>query len=106
LFPEDEFVYYQSNIEGELITKIQEFGFVADGIILNAGAYTHTSVAIGDAVRSIPAPLIEVHMSNVFSREEFRHVSYIAPHARGVIAGFGMKSYLLAVKYLLEDLPF
>jgi 3-dehydroquinate dehydratase-2 len=102
LFPDVDFVYAQSNIEGEIINKLQELGFTVDGIILNAGAYTHTSVAIGDAVRAIPAAVIEVHMSNVFSREEFRHISYIAPHARGVISGFGMKSYLMAVQYFLE----
>ena len=89
--------YFQSNIEGEIIDKLHEVGFSYDGIILNAGAYTHTSVAIGDAVRGIESPVIEVHISNVHSREEFRHVSYIAPNAKGVIAGFGLQSYELAL---------
>ncbi|MHC1775645.1 MAG: type II 3-dehydroquinate dehydratase [Lentimicrobium sp.] len=96
-FPQVELVYYQSNVEGELINKIQEAGFTCDGIILNAGAYTHTSVAIRDAVASIKAPVIEVHMSNIYAREEFRHKSYISGVARGVIAGFGLGSYRLAL---------
>lgn len=93
--------YYQSNIEGELITKIQEVGFSYDGIILNAAAYTHTSIGIGDAVKAIATPVIEVHISNTFSREEFRHQSYISPNAKGVILGFGLKSYELALQSLL-----
>lgn len=93
--------YYQSNIEGELINKIQEVGFSYDGIILNAGAYTHTSIAIGDAVKSITTPVIEVHISNTFAREDFRHQSYIASSAKGVIIGFGLKSYELALNSLL-----
>ena len=96
-FPEINFSYYQSNIEGELIDKIQEFGFSFDGIILNAGAYTHTSVGIGDAVKAITTPVIEVHISNTFSRESFRHQSYISGNAKGVILGFGLQSYDLAV---------
>ncbi|WP_158729380.1 type II 3-dehydroquinate dehydratase [Flavobacterium sp. I-STPA6A] len=92
-----EFRYFQSNIEGELIDKIQEFGFSFDGIILNAGAYTHTSVGIGDAVKAITTPVIEVHISNTFSRESFRHQSYISGNAKGVILGFGLQSYDLAV---------
>ncbi len=96
-----EFSYYQSNIEGELIDKLHEFGFDTDGIILNAGAYTHTSVAIGDAIKSIKTPVVEVHISNVHSREDFRHVSYITPNACGVITGFGLKSYDLAVQSFL-----
>ncbi len=96
-FTQVEIEYYQSNVEGELISKIQEAGFISDGIILNAGAYTHTSVAIGDAVAAIKAPVIEVHMSNVYAREEFRHKSYISGAARGVIAGFGLGSYRLAL---------
>ena len=93
--------YYQSNIEGELITKIQEVGFSYDGIILNAAAYTHTSIGIGDAVKAIATPVIEVHISNTFSREDFRHQSYISPNAKGVILGFGLKSYELALQSLL-----
>jgi 3-dehydroquinate dehydratase-2 len=90
--------YFQSNIEGELISKIQEVGFSHDGIILNAAAYTHTSVGIGDAVKAISTPVIEVHISNTFSRETFRHHSFISPNAKGVIIGFGLKSYDLALQ--------
>lgn len=100
LFPLTDFEYFQSNVEGELITKIQQVGFSVDGIILNAAAYTHTSVGIGDAVAAINAPVIEVHISNVYSRERFRHESYIAPHAQGVIAGLGLKGYELAARAL------
>lgn len=100
LFPLTDFEYFQSNVEGELITKIQQVGFSVDGIILNAAAYTHTSVGIGDAVAAINAPVIEVHISNVYSRERFRHESYIAPHAKGVIAGLGLKGYELAARAL------
>ena len=89
--------YYQSNIEGELIDKIQEVGFTYDGIVLNAGAYTHTSIGIGDAIKAISTPVVEVHISNTFSREEFRHQSYISPVAKGVILGFGLQSYDLAL---------
>jgi 3-dehydroquinate dehydratase-2 len=96
-FPEMEFIYFQSNLEGELIDKIQEFGFSYDGIILNAGAYTHTSIGIGDAVKAITTPVVEVHISNTFSRESFRHQSYISGNAKGVILGFGLKSYELAI---------
>lgn len=96
-FPEHELEYFQSNVEGELINKLHEAGFESDGIVLNAGAYTHTSVAIGDAVKAIKAPVIEVHMSNIWSREEFRHKSYISGVAVGVIAGFGLGSYRLAL---------
>jgi len=95
--PDHQIDYYQSNIEGELIDKLQEVGFNYDGIILNAAAYTHTSVGIGDAVKAIKTPVIEVHISNTFSREEFRHHSYISPNAKGVILGFGLQSYELAV---------
>jgi 3-dehydroquinate dehydratase-2 len=90
--------YFQSNIEGEIIDKLHEVGFSFNGVILNAGAYTHTSVAIGDAIKGIETPVIEVHISNVHAREEFRHVTYIAPNAKGVIAGFGLKSYDLAIE--------
>lgn len=100
-FPDVKLEYYQSNIEGELISKIQETGFVHDGIILNAGAYTHTSIGIGDAVKAITTPVIEVHISNTFSRETYRHMSYISPVAAGVIVGFGLKSYELALQSLI-----
>ena len=101
-FPNVALSYYQSNIEGELINKIQEAGFGAvDGIILNAAAYTHTSVGIADAVKAIPCHVIEVHISNTYARESFRHHSYIAPHAKGVIVGFGLHSYTLALQSFL-----
>ncbi len=93
--------YYQSNIEGELIGKIQEVGFSFDGIILNAAAYTHTSIGIGDAIKAIATPVIEVHISNTFSREDFRHQSYISPNAKGIVIGFGLKSYELALQSFL-----
>ncbi|MDR0938409.1 MAG: type II 3-dehydroquinate dehydratase [Mediterranea sp.] len=93
--------YFQSNIEGELIDRIQRTGFDVDGIILNAGAYTHTSIALQDAIRSVTAPVIEVHISNVHAREEFRHHSMIAAACRGVICGFGLDSYRLALEALL-----
>lgn len=102
-FPQIEFVFYQTNVEGEIINKLHEWGFTVDGIILNAGGYTHTSVAIGDAVRAINTPVVEVHLSNIFQRETYRHVSYIAPAAAGTIAGFGMKSYELAAYALIKD---
>lgn len=96
-----EIEYYQSNIEGEIINKIQETGFSHKGIILNAGAYTHTSIGIADAIKAITAPVIEVHISNTFSRETFRHQSYISPVASGIIIGFGLKGYELALQSLL-----
>jgi 3-dehydroquinate dehydratase-2 len=101
-FPGVEVLYYQSNIEGEIITKVQEWGFNTEGIILNAGAYTHTSVGIGDAVRAISAPVIEVHLSNILSREEYRHISYIAPSAVGIISGFGLEGYRMALRYFAQ----
>lgn len=97
-FRDVELDYFQSNIEGELINKIQEAGTDYDGIVLNAAAYTHTSVGIGDAVSAIETPVVEVHISNTFSREEFRHSSYIAGSAKGIIVGFGLKSYELAIQ--------
>jgi 3-dehydroquinate dehydratase-2 len=97
-YPNIVLEHYQSNIEGEIIDKIQEVGFSYDGIILNAAAYTHTSIGIGDAVKAIKTPVIEVHISNTFSREEFRHQSYISPNAKGVILGFGLQSYELAIQ--------
>ena len=99
-YPDVELSYFQSNIEGELIDKIHETGFSFDGIILNAAAYTHTSVGIGDAVKAIQTPVVEVHISNVYQREAFRHSSYIAPHVKGIIAGFGLDSYNLALRSL------
>ena len=93
--------YYQSNVEGELINKLHEVGFTFDGIILNAGAYTHTSVAIGDAVKSITTPVVEIHISNTFAREDFRHQSFIAPNAKGIIVGFSLKSYDLGLNSFL-----
>ena len=101
-YPDIELTYYQSNIEGEIIDKIQEVGFLFDGIILNAAAYTHTSIGIGDAVKAINSPVVEVHISNTFSRETFRHQSYISPNAQGVIIGFGLKSYELALLSFLK----
>ena len=100
-FPTLQLDYFQSNVEGEIINKLQEVGFSYDGIILNAGAYTHTSVAIGDCVKAITTPVIEVHISNTFSRETFRHQSYISPNAKGVIIGFGLQSYTLALQSFL-----
>lgn len=102
-FPETDIHYFQSNIEGEIIDKIQECRFGFDGIILNAGGYTHTSVAIGDVVKAVDVPVIEVHMSNVWARESYRHQSFISGGARGVIAGFGLDSYRLAVLSLLKE---
>lgn len=96
--------YFQSNIEGELIGKLQEVGFSYDGIVLNAAAYTHTSVGLGDAVKAIETPVVEVHISNTHTREEFRHISYISPGAKGVILGFGLQSYDLAIQSFLENL--
>lgn len=101
-FPQVQFDYFQSNIEGELINKLHEVGFSFDGIIFNPGAYTHTSVAIGDAVAGIKSPVIEVHLSNIFAREEFRHISYVAPKAIGSICGLGLDAYRLAVEYFLK----
>ena len=96
-----ELDYFQSNIEGELIDKLHDVGFSYDGIVLNAAAYTHTSVGIGDAVKGISTPVIEVHISNTYSREEFRHQSFISPNAKGVVLGFGLKSYALALQSFL-----
>jgi 3-dehydroquinate dehydratase-2 len=101
-FPNVELEYYQSNIEGEMINKLQEVGFTYDGVVLNAGAYTHTSVALHDCIRSLRCPVIEVHISNVHTREEFRHHSFISAACKGVICGFGLDSYRLAVSALCE----
>lgn len=99
-----ELCYFQSNIEGELIDKIQEFGFNFDGIILNAAAYTHTSIGIADAIKAIKTPVIEVHISNTLSREDFRHKSYIGPNCIGIIMGFGLDSYRLAINAFYHHL--
>jgi 3-dehydroquinate dehydratase-2 len=100
-FPNIQLEHFQSNVEGELINKIQETGFSYDGIVLNAAAYTHTSIGIGDAIKGIETPVVEVHISNTFSRESFRHQSYISPNAKGVILGFGLQSYELALSSFL-----
>jgi 3-dehydroquinate dehydratase-2 len=100
-FPGIKLEYYQSNIEGEIITRIHETGFAYDGIVLNAGAYTHTSIGIADAIKAVTSPVIEVHISNTFSRETFRHQSYLSPVAAGVIIGFGLKGYEMALQALL-----
>lgn len=102
-YPAIELEYFQSNVEGEIINKLHEIGFSYDGIILNAGAYTHTSIAIADAIAAINTPAIEVHISNVYKREEFRHSSMLAANCKGVIAGFGMDSYRLAIESLLTS---
>lgn len=101
-YPDVEIEYYQSNVEGELINKIQEVGFSFDGIVLNAGAYTHTSIALHDCIRAIKCPVVEVHISNVHQREEFRHHSFISAACKGVICGFGLNSYRLAIEGLLD----
>jgi 3-dehydroquinate dehydratase-2 len=100
-YPTVNLHYYQSNVEGELINKLHEIGFTADGIIFNAGGYTHTSVAIADAIAGITSPVIEVHISNVYAREEYRHVSLMAKNCKGVISGFGLASYKLALDSFL-----
>ena len=101
-FPEMELTSFQSNVEGEIINKVQEIGFSLDGIVLNAGGYTHTSVAIADAIAAIKTPVIEVHISNVYAREEYRHQSLMAKNCRGVIAGFGLDSYKMAINSFLK----
>ena len=100
-YPDVEIDYYQSNVEGELINRMQQNGFTVDGIVLNAGAYTHTSIALHDCIRSLKSPVIEVHISNVHQREPFRHHSYLSPACRGVICGFGLDSYRLAIEALI-----
>jgi 3-dehydroquinate dehydratase-2 len=99
-----ELEYYQSNVEGEIINRLHEADLEVNGVILNAGGYTHTSVAIGDAVKSVSVPVVEVHVSNIFSREDFRHTSFVAPHCAGTIIGFGLDSYYLAVEYFKKIL--
>jgi 3-dehydroquinate dehydratase-2 len=100
-FPKLNITYFQSNVEGELINNIQEMGFKASGILLNAGAYTHTSLAIGDAIAAVQAPVVEIHISNIFAREEIRHRSFIAANSMGIISGFGLESYRLGILYFL-----
>ena len=102
-YPLIEMDYFQSNTEGELIDRIHQTGFTHDGIVINAGAYTHTSIAIRDAIKSVAAPVVEVHISNVHAREEFRHVSMISAVCRGVVLGFGLDSYRLAIEALITD---
>ena len=100
-YPDVELEYFQSNIEGVLIDKLQEVGFTYDGVVLNAGAYTHTSVALHDCIRSLKCPVIEVHISNVHTREDFRHHAYLSPACKGVICGFGLDSYRLGIEALI-----
>ncbi len=102
LFPDVELHYFQSNHEGVLLDKIHEVGFVFDGLVINAGALTHTSIALADALAAIPAPAVEVHISNVHAREEFRHHSYLSAKAKGVIVGLGLKGYELAIRFLVD----
>ena len=102
-FPSVSFDYFQSNVEGELINRLHEVGFSSNAILLNAGAYTHTSVAIGDAIKGIESNVIEIHISNTFAREDFRHTSYITPVAKGLIIGFGLDSYRLGVESALHN---
>jgi 3-dehydroquinate dehydratase-2 len=101
-YPSVSLEYYQSNVEGELINEIQEKGFIYDGIIINAGAYTHTSIAIADAIKAIKAPCVEVHISNIFAREDYRHISYLGKNCVGSISGFGLTSYDLAIGYFVK----
>jgi 3-dehydroquinate dehydratase II len=101
-FPDIEFHYYQSNVEGEMVTAIQQLGMSCQGLIVNAGAYSHTSIAIGDAVAGVSVPVVEVHISNIYAREEFRKYSHVSAKARGMIVGLGMQGYVLAVNYLQQ----
>jgi 3-dehydroquinate dehydratase-2 len=100
-YPAVTFTYYQSNVEGELVNEIQKVGFGVDGIVFNPGGYTHTSVAIGDAIAAVTTPLVEVHISNIFGREDFRKISHVSAKAKGVISGLGLKGYELAVQYFI-----
>jgi 3-dehydroquinate dehydratase II len=104
-FPETTLQYFQSNVEGEIVNKLHEVGFTIDGVILNAGAYTHTSVAIHDAIAGIKTPVVEVHISNVYAREEFRHKSLISSKCAGMLTGFGMEGYAMAIHYLINLRP-
>ncbi len=100
-FPKLNITFFQSNIEGEIINNLHEMGFKATGILMNAGGFTHTSIAIGDAVAAITTPVVEIHISNIFAREEYRHKSFVAPNAMGIISGFGLESYRLGVLYFI-----
>jgi len=102
-FPKTKLSYYQSNIEGEIITNLQDYGFSADGIVLNAGAYTHTSVGIGDAIGAINTPVVEVHISNIYARESYRHQNLLSGKCVGIISGLGLDSYRLAIEYFLNS---
>ncbi|MBR6417333.1 MAG: type II 3-dehydroquinate dehydratase [Bacteroidales bacterium] len=102
-FADVEIGYFQSNIEGEIVDEIQRAGFATDGIVINAGGYSHTSVAIHDALKAVPAPSVEVHISNIFAREEYRHHSLVTPACRGMICGLGLKGYELAIECLIEQ---
>lgn len=102
-FEDVEIGYFQSNIEGEIVDEIQRAGFATDGIVINAGGYSHTSVAIHDALKAVPAPSVEVHISNIFAREEYRHHSLVTPACRGMICGLGLKGYVLAIECLIEQ---
>ena len=102
-YPKVDLTYFQSNIEGELIDNIQEHGFSTDGIILNAGAYTHTSIGLGDAISAVTTPVVEVHISNIYAREDFRHHSFLTGKCAGVISGFGLPGYQMAINYLIEN---
>ncbi len=104
VYSDVEFTYYQTNIEGEIIDKLHEVGFSFDGIILNAGGYTHTSVAVGDAVKAISTPVVEVHISNIYAREDFRSISMISAGTKGIITGFGLESYRLAVESFRQQI--
>lgn len=103
MFPQVDLHYYQSNIEGNLIDKIHETGFLFDGIILNAGGYSHTSIAMADAISSVKSPFVEVHISNTFAREEFRHKDVLSSRCKGLIAGLGLKGYALAIQYFISE---
>lgn len=105
LFPRIEIQYFQSNVEGELINKLHEVGFSVDGIVLNAGGYTHTSVAIADAISAISSPVVEVHISNIYAREEYRHVSLTGKNCKGVLTGFGLDGYRLAIESIVQSSP-
>jgi 3-dehydroquinate dehydratase-2 len=102
-YPDVQMEYFQSNVEGELINELQRVGFDSDGIIFNPGGYTHTSVAIGDAVAAIAVPVIEVHISNIYAREDFRKISFVSPQSRGVISGLGLRGYEMALQFLVSD---
>ena len=103
LFPQVEFTYYQSNVEGELVNDIQEVGFIVDGILINAGAYTHTSIAIADAIGAVKSPAIEIHISNISSREAYRHTSFLTAQCAGIISGLGLDGYRLGVEWFLKS---